>query len=61
MLKTILAIVSLASLIFCFALPFFHLDGGITLDEYKNYLLAGTLAWFVVATWWMAEARKRRP
>jgi hypothetical protein len=62
MLKAILGFLSLATLAACLVLPVLHFQGRLDNQSYKNYLLAASVAWFVFAIPWVAQANtKQRP
>lgn len=52
------AVLSLVSLIICFAAPFLYLRQIVTADGFKSILLAASCGWFVSATLWVTRARR---
>jgi hypothetical protein len=49
-MKSMYAFLSGIALLVCLAAPFAFFWGRIANDEYKMYLLLGSLAWFLFAT-----------
>jgi hypothetical protein len=54
-MRTVLGILSLASLAVCTAAPFLFFSGRLGMDMYKTVLLAASVAYFMFATAWAAR------
>jgi hypothetical protein len=55
--RSILRSAAVLSLLVCLAAPFLYFWQSITEGSYRNLLAAGSIAWFVFATW--AEGQKK--
>lgn len=58
MLRMISAVLSLVSLLLCFAAPFLYLRQTVTADGFKSMLLAASCGWFIFATLWVTRAKR---
>ena len=57
MIKSIAAVVALASLALCLAAPVWYFLGEYSLDSYKTIFLFASVIWFVSAT--LYDARRQ--
>ena len=59
MSRTVLAILSGASLLACLIAPFLYLRGQVSVEGYKQFLLVASVGWFVFATLWASYSGRR--
>lgn len=56
----ILAVLALLSLVMCLVAPVLFFAGEISQRNYRLAFLLASVAWFVLATLWMAAARRNK-
>jgi hypothetical protein len=56
-MRTVVGLLSLASLLACMIAPFLYLRQTLTMEAYKQLLLAGSIAWFAFATLWVSRRK----
>lgn len=57
-MKTIAVIISVICLALTLLPSFFVYAGAITLDTSKSLMIAGTIGWFISASFWMNRKQK---
>lgn len=58
MRKTVLAVLSLASLCVCLLAAVFHFLGNFSAKSYHVLFIAASVGWFVFATLWARKTKK---
>ncbi len=52
MLRALLLIIACGGMAACVVAPILHFFGRIEVKTYQDVFLAGSVIWFVFATWW---------
>jgi hypothetical protein len=60
MTRSVYALLSIASLLVCLAVPFLYLRQALSDHGYKTLLLAASAMWFFAAIAWMSRAGRRQ-
>ena len=58
-MKILLGICAVIALIVCVAVAFLHLQGSLTMPEYKRLLLMASVVYFVLAVLWATRAPEK--
>ena len=59
MFRVLLLVVALCGMAACVLAPIFYFFGRIDVNTYQDSFLAGSVIWFVFATWWGAKGKRK--